>query len=61
MHLHVQDLITYGGLDSENAGLTPARGTRFLFPVQAASKVFRGSVSRCSTLPTATANCPTTR
>jgi hypothetical protein len=42
MHLHVHALITCGGLDAEGRWRTPVRGTRFLFPVQAASKVFRG-------------------
>jgi len=42
MHLHVHALITCGGLDAEGCCRTPARGTRFLFPVQAASKVFLG-------------------
>ena len=35
-------LITCGGLDAEGRWRTPVRGPRFLFPVQAASKVFRG-------------------
>ena len=42
MHLHVHALITCGGLDAEGRWRTPVRGPRFLFPVQAASKVFRG-------------------
>ena len=42
MHLHVHALITCGGLDAEGRWRAPARGTHFLFPIQAASKVFRG-------------------
>ncbi len=41
VHLHVHALIFCGGLDAEGRWRTPARGTRFLFPVQAASKVVR--------------------
>ena len=42
VHLHVHALITCGGLDAEGRWRIPARGTHFLFPIQAASKVFRG-------------------
>lgn len=41
-HLHVHALITCGGLDEAGKWHTPGRGRGFLFPVQAASRVFRG-------------------
>lgn len=42
MHLHVHALITCGGLDAEGGWRAPVRGATFLFPVRAASQVFRG-------------------
>ena len=41
-HLHVHALITCGGLDEAGYWQSPNRGRGFLFPVQAASRVFRG-------------------
>lgn len=41
-HLHVHALITCGGLDEAGQWRQPHRGRGFLFPVQAASRVFRG-------------------
>lgn len=41
-HLHVHALIACGGLDAQGRWRTPVRGAGFLFPVQAASRVFRG-------------------
>lgn len=41
LHLHVHALIACGGLDGEGQWRTPGRGRGFLFPVQAASRVFR--------------------
>ena len=41
-HLHVHALIACGGLDAQGQWRTPGRGRGFLFPVQAASRVFRG-------------------
>ena len=40
-HLHVHALIACGGLDGEGRWRAPLRGAGFLFPVQAASRVFR--------------------
>ena len=41
-HVHVHALITCGGLDETGQWRQPRRGHGFLFPVQAASRVFRG-------------------
>ena len=41
-HLHVHALVACGGLDDEGQWHTPGRGRGFLFPVQVASRVFRG-------------------
>ena len=41
-HLHVHALVACGGLDGEGRWRTPGRGRGFLFPVHAASRVFRG-------------------
>ena len=41
-HLHVHALLACGGLDGEGRWRTPGRGRGFLFPVHAASRVFRG-------------------
>jgi hypothetical protein len=44
-HLHVHALMACGALQVQPGGAawrTPQRGTRFLFPVQALSKVFKG-------------------
>lgn len=40
-HLHVHALVTCGGLDDSGHWRSPVRGPGFLFPVKAASKVFR--------------------
>ncbi len=41
-HLHVHALVACGGLDEQGRWRTPGRGRGFLFPVQAASRLFRG-------------------
>ena len=41
-HLHVHALVPCGALGEAGQWLTPTRGERFLFPVHALSKVFRG-------------------
>jgi len=44
-HPHVHAVVTAGGLSADGKSwLTPARGARFLFPVAALGKVFRGKV-----------------
>lgn len=43
-HLHVHALVPCGALGEAGQWLTPKRGERFLFPVHALSKVFRGKV-----------------
>ena len=40
-HLHVHALVACGGLDAQGQWRQPPRGHGFLFPVQAASKLFR--------------------
>jgi hypothetical protein len=42
MHLHVHALMACGALKPDGGWQTPARGERFLFPVHALSKVFKG-------------------
>lgn len=41
-HLHVHALVPCGALNAEGQWVTPKRGERFLFPVHALSRVFRG-------------------
>lgn len=42
LHLHVHALVSCGGLTKDGQWKTPSRSARFLFPVQALSRVFRG-------------------
>ena len=41
-HIHMHALIACGGLDTHGRWFTPKRGSTFLFPLHALSKVFRG-------------------
>ena len=41
-HLHVHFIVTGGGLNEDGEWVSPEHGGRFLFPVCAVSKVFRG-------------------
>lgn len=41
-HLHVHALVSCGGLDAQGRWRTPVRASHFLFPVKAASRLFRG-------------------
>lgn len=41
-HLHVHALVSCGGLDAQGGWRSPVRGGHFLFPVKAASRLFRG-------------------
>lgn len=41
-HLHVHALMPCGALDADGTWVAPKRNARFLFPVRALSKVFRG-------------------
>ena len=43
-HLHVHALITCGGLDADGHWKAPSRGAGFLFPVRAASRIFRAKL-----------------
>jgi hypothetical protein len=57
-HVHVHVLIACGGLDAAGAWVQPKRNTRFLFPIEALSQVFRAkfldaldTARRSGTLP----------
>lgn len=41
-HVHVHYIVTAGGISSNGAWVEPRYKTRFLFPVEALSRVFRG-------------------
>jgi Putative transposase/Transposase zinc-binding domain len=41
-HIHLHCIVTGGGLSPDGARWHPSKGPRFLFPVRALSKVFRG-------------------
>lgn len=43
-HPHVHCVVTGGGLSADGTRWIPSRGERFLFPVRALAKVFRGKV-----------------
>jgi hypothetical protein len=44
LHLHAHALMACGALDAEGRWIAPRRAERFLFPVQALSRVFGGKV-----------------